>query len=249
MRKLLRRLWYVLRQRQFEADLAEEMAVHREMAQQELAQLGAALPDARLGAERRLGSAALARDRSRDVWLPPALQDISGDVRLAVRLLTKDRGFTVRRHHDAGARDRCSGDDLHDLRRHVPEGPARRSTRSHRHRGRTRPAGSAAATVATGVRRVADGDGELPGSRCVRQCHRRSSPTKAGLRSVCPPPTSPPRRSRCSVSVRCWAGSSRPPTISAERRRSSSSARAYGRSGTVATPESSAARSRSTTSR
>src|SRR5207244_345525 len=33
-------------------------------------------------------------DRSRDVWIPPGLQDISRDIRVAVRLLTKDRGFT-----------------------------------------------------------------------------------------------------------------------------------------------------------
>src|SRR5205823_8830393 len=39
------------------------------------------------------GSAALARDRSRDVWIPAALRDITRDVRYAVRLLTKDRAF------------------------------------------------------------------------------------------------------------------------------------------------------------
>jgi len=94
MRRALRRLWYVLGQRQSDADLAEEMAVHREMAERELAQRGAATPDARLGAERLFGSASLARDRSRDVWIPPALQDITRDVRFAVRLLTKDLGFT-----------------------------------------------------------------------------------------------------------------------------------------------------------
>ena len=50
MRRTMRRLWYVLRQRRFDADLAEEMACHREMAEQELARLGAAPADARLGA-------------------------------------------------------------------------------------------------------------------------------------------------------------------------------------------------------
>src|SRR5437899_7383521 len=94
MRRALRRLWYVLRQQQFDADLAEEMVFHREMAQRDLAQRGAAPPDARLGAERLFGSAALARDRSRDVWIPPAIQDVTRDVRFAARLLTKDRGFT-----------------------------------------------------------------------------------------------------------------------------------------------------------
>jgi hypothetical protein len=36
MRQLLRRLWYLLRHRRFETDLAEEMAFHREMKRQEL---------------------------------------------------------------------------------------------------------------------------------------------------------------------------------------------------------------------
>src|SRR5919197_534366 len=94
MRRALRRLWYVLRQRQFDADLAEEMAFHRDLAEHALAQHGAAPHEARLGAERLFGSAALARDRSRDVWIPPALQDITRDVRVAARLLKKDRGFT-----------------------------------------------------------------------------------------------------------------------------------------------------------
>ena len=94
MRKFLRRLWYVLRQRQLDADLAEEMAFHREMAQRELEDNGAVPDDARLRAQRLFGSAVLARDRSRDVWIPPAIQDVTRDVRFAARLLTKDRGFT-----------------------------------------------------------------------------------------------------------------------------------------------------------
>ena len=33
MRQLLRRAWYFIRQRRLEAELAEEMALHREMKQ------------------------------------------------------------------------------------------------------------------------------------------------------------------------------------------------------------------------
>jgi len=78
MRQLLRRVRYLLWQRQFEDDLAEEMEFHRSMT------TGAAF-----------GSAALARNQSRDVWIWPWLQDIAQDVRFAVRLLAKDRRFTV----------------------------------------------------------------------------------------------------------------------------------------------------------
>src|SRR5919108_3776315 len=94
MRSALRRLWYLFRQRKFEADLAEEMAFHRDMAHREAARNGAAPADARIAADRRFGSAALARDQSRDVWIPPALQDVTRDVRFALRLLAKDRAFT-----------------------------------------------------------------------------------------------------------------------------------------------------------
>jgi len=78
MRHLLRRAWYLIRQRQFEADLAEEMEFHRSMT------TGAAF-----------GSGALARNQARDVWIWPWLQDIAQDVRFAVRLLAKDRRFTL----------------------------------------------------------------------------------------------------------------------------------------------------------
>src|SRR2546422_10089256 len=78
MRHLLRRVWYLMRKRQFEDDLAEEMAFHRSMT------TGAAF-----------GSTALAQNRSRDVWIWPWLQDIAQDVRFAARLLAKDRRFTL----------------------------------------------------------------------------------------------------------------------------------------------------------
>src|SRR3989475_5399836 len=78
MRQLLRRVWYLIRQRQFEDDLAEEMAFHRSMT------TGAAF-----------GSTALAQNRSRDVWIWPWLQDIAQDGRFAARLLAKDRRFTI----------------------------------------------------------------------------------------------------------------------------------------------------------
>src|SRR5262245_53917261 len=78
MRQLLRRLRYVLHRNRLDDELAEEMEFHRSMS-------GAAA----------FGSAALARNQSRDVWIWPWLQDIAQDVRFAGRLLTKDRRFTI----------------------------------------------------------------------------------------------------------------------------------------------------------
>ncbi len=87
MRKVLRRLRYLFRQRQAEADLADELAFHREMKEQELEAGGLAGTEARFAVRRALGSAALAQDRARDVWLPVWLQGLGQDLRLAVRSL------------------------------------------------------------------------------------------------------------------------------------------------------------------
>src|SRR5262245_62165436 len=78
MRQLLRRLQYLIHRGRLEDELAEEMQFHRSMSG------GAAF-----------GSGALARDQSRDVWIWPWLQDIVQDVRFALRLMMKDRRFTL----------------------------------------------------------------------------------------------------------------------------------------------------------
>ncbi len=83
MRQLLRRAWHIIRLRQFERDLSDELEFHRQMAHEEL------------GSSRVVGNTTLARDDARDVWTWPWLQDISQDVRFAVRLLLKDRRFTA----------------------------------------------------------------------------------------------------------------------------------------------------------
>ncbi len=95
MRKLLRRVWYVVTQRRRQADLSEEMAFHREMKERELLGAGRAADEAAVEARRALGSLALAKDDARDVWLPPWLQSISQDIRFAARVLSKDLRFSA----------------------------------------------------------------------------------------------------------------------------------------------------------
>ena len=95
MRELMRRAMHVLRRRQFDADLAEEMAFHRDMAAHELERRGASGDDATNGARRAFGSAALAADQARDVWVPAWLRDIAFDVKFAVRRLATDGIRTV----------------------------------------------------------------------------------------------------------------------------------------------------------
>src|SRR5689334_23210169 len=87
MRKLLRRMWYVLHQRRAHDDLDEELAFHRDMTERELRDRGAEPDEAALSARRTLGSPALAHDDVHDVWVPIVLQGIGHDFRLAVRTL------------------------------------------------------------------------------------------------------------------------------------------------------------------
>jgi putative ABC transport system permease protein len=91
MKQLLRRVWYVLRQRQLDDELAEEMAFHRAMKQREIEHHGVDPSDAAVAAGRAFGSTALARDQSRDVWVPRMLQGLGQDFRLAVRTLFANR--------------------------------------------------------------------------------------------------------------------------------------------------------------
>ena len=87
MRQLLRRAWYFIRQRRIEAELAEEMALHRELKQRELEDGGLGPVEAAFAARRAFGSGAMAQDQSRDVWQPRWSQGLGQDLRREVRTL------------------------------------------------------------------------------------------------------------------------------------------------------------------
>jgi putative ABC transport system permease protein len=91
MRQVFRRVWYAIRQRRFEADLAEELEFHRAMKQRELEEGGLEPTEATFATRRALGSSALAQDHSRDVWCPLWLQGIGQDFLLVVRTLLASR--------------------------------------------------------------------------------------------------------------------------------------------------------------
>ena len=94
MRHLLR-IWYLVTGRRQEADLADEIAFHRDMKAQELRDAGVSEAEVATATQRVLGNDLSARQKARDVWVWPWLQDISQDVRFGVRMLAKDRRFTV----------------------------------------------------------------------------------------------------------------------------------------------------------
>ena len=95
MARWVRRLAFLVRRDRHEDELAEEMTLHREMAREELERAGLNTAAARETSQRTFGNDALAMNRARDVWVWPWCQDISQDIRFAVRMLVKDRRFTV----------------------------------------------------------------------------------------------------------------------------------------------------------
>jgi predicted permease len=95
LRRLLARVRHLLQRQQFENDLAEEMAFHRDLKQRDLEERGQTPEAAALAARRALGSRALAQDQARDAWIWPWLADGVRDVRHAARLLRRNPGFTL----------------------------------------------------------------------------------------------------------------------------------------------------------
>jgi hypothetical protein len=95
MPQFVRRLWRMLRSHRLDADLAEEMEFHRHLKQRDLEEAGLNPADAALESRRTFGSAALAAERSRDVWIPQLLQGLGPDLRLAVRTLVAHRMVSI----------------------------------------------------------------------------------------------------------------------------------------------------------
>ena len=95
MANLIRRAWYIATGRRQELELAEELEFHREMKAQELRDRGVSEGDIAAATQRALGNDLSMRQQARDVWVWPWLQDISQDVRFGVRMLSKDRRFTM----------------------------------------------------------------------------------------------------------------------------------------------------------
>ena len=93
--ELGRRLWMLIRRRQFDADLEEEMRLHLELREQEEIQAGRSPKEARQAASRRFGNATLLEEKSHMVWGWGWLESFVQDVAFGSRSMLRSPALTM----------------------------------------------------------------------------------------------------------------------------------------------------------
>ena len=92
---LARRLRTLVRRRQVEGDVDQDMQLHLALLQQQLRDGGMPADQARTAAHRRFGNAPRLREQCRDAWGWTWLDDPRSDLRVGVRGLARNPGFTA----------------------------------------------------------------------------------------------------------------------------------------------------------
>jgi putative ABC transport system permease protein len=94
-RQHLARFQAFLLRRDPTADFEEEIRSHLEFEEEENLAAGMSKEEARRAALVAFGNVAIAKENTRDVWVYRWLEDLLRDVRIGVRILTKNPGFTL----------------------------------------------------------------------------------------------------------------------------------------------------------
>ena len=85
----------LLRRRQFDADLEEEMRVHVDLRSQQQAQAGLSPDDARHAATRRFGNTTHVKERSHESWGWRWLEYLLQDIGYGLRAMMRTKGITI----------------------------------------------------------------------------------------------------------------------------------------------------------
>jgi len=95
IREFARRISMLIRSGQFDADMDEEMRLHRKLREREKVAVGLTPEQAHFAVSKRFGNPLVLREESRDIWSWSWLEYTIQDVRYGLRQIRRSPGFTA----------------------------------------------------------------------------------------------------------------------------------------------------------